>query len=59
MVYEDFREYCISLIIHKMSRITAENLVDWIFPKEYKDKYEEKLAASDEFLNYTTKVLGD
>lgn len=59
MNYEDFREYCVNLIIHKMYRMTAENLVDWIFPKEYKDKYEEKLAASDEFLNYTTKVLGE
>ena len=59
MAYEEFREYCISLIIHKMGRILAENLVDWVFPKEYKDKYEEKLAESDEFLKYTTKVLGD
>lgn len=33
-------------------------LDDWVFPKEYKDKYEERLAASDEFLKYTTRVLG-
>jgi len=59
MSYEDFREYCIRLIIHKMSRMTAENLVDWMFPEEYKDKYEEKLVKSDEFLKYTTKVLGE
>lgn len=59
MSYEDFKEYCISLIIHKMSSTMAENLVDWIFPEEYKDMYEEKLKESDEFLNYTTKVLGE
>lgn len=61
MTYEEFREYCVCTAIgvnHRMSRLTAENLVDWVFPKEYKDKYEERLAASDEFLKYTTRVLG-
>ncbi len=59
MSYEEFREYCISLIIHKIGRVPAENLFDWIFPKEYKDKYEESLQVSDEFLKYTTRVLGE
>lgn len=58
MNYEEFREYCITLLCWKMSRSTAENLVDWIFPEEYAELYEKKLAESDEFTNYATKVLG-
>lgn len=59
MKYEGFRTYCISLILHKMSRQNAENLIDWIFPIEYADLYEKKLTDSDEFLKYATKVLGE
>ena len=57
MKYEEFREYYISLILYKVSRSTAEALVDWIFPKEYAKKYEQKLAESDEFMKYTRQVL--
>lgn len=57
MKYEEFIEYCISLVSHKMSRTTAKHLIDWMFPEEYSDLYEKKLTDSDEFINYATKVL--
>lgn len=59
MKYEEFRDYCISLICWKMSRSTAESLIDWMFPEEYAELYEKKLAESDEFINYTTRVLSE
>lgn len=57
MKYEEFIEYCIGLVSHRMARTTAKNLFDWMFPEEYAELYEKKLADSDEFINYATKVL--
>lgn len=55
--YEQFIEYCTSLVSDKMTRTTAKNLFDWMFPEEYSVLYEEKLAKSDEFIKYVTQVL--
>lgn len=45
MKYDEFVEYCISLVSHKMTRTTAGNLIDWMFPEEYAELYEKKLLT--------------
>jgi len=57
MKYEEFVEYCINLVSHRMTRTTAKNLIDWVFPEEYAEQYEKNLAESSEFIVYATKVL--
>lgn len=57
MKYEEFIEHCIRLVLHKMTRTTAGHLIDWMFPEEYAELYEKKLADSDDFIKYVTRVL--